>query len=128
MKSILNAHPIFPNFFGPSPVSLDVDGLTPSSGWTFLYGVLLVFVIFIYRRLLQTLFHVVLTKNGTKYLSSTQTDSSAHYCLYLDGSTGRGSIFGKALQEACSNNIALNTPFIGPFMFLRLYWMLYQKS
>ena len=36
--------------------------------------------------------------------------------------------FGKALQEACSNNIALNTPFIGPFMFLRLFWMLYQKS
>ena len=23
----------------------------------------------------------------------------------------------------CSNNIALNIPFIGPFMFLRLFWM-----
>ena len=28
----------------------------------------------------------------------------------------------------CSNNIALNTPFICPFMFLRLFWMLYKKS
>ena len=37
--------PFFPNFFAPSPVSLDVDGLTPSSGRTFLYGVFFVFAI-----------------------------------------------------------------------------------
>ena len=54
MKSILNGHPFF-NFFGPSPVSLDVDGLTPSSGHTFLYGVFFVFAIF-WRRLLQNCF------------------------------------------------------------------------
>ena len=65
---------------------------------------------------------------GTKYLVSTQTDSShiiAHTWMVVQAEE---YIFGKALQEACSNNIALNTLFIGPFMFLRLFWMLYQKS
>ena len=74
MKSILNAHPFFSNFFCPSPVSLDVDGLTPSSGRTFLYGVLLVFAIFIYRRLL-TLFHVYY-KEWHEITCTVQTDIS----------------------------------------------------
>ena len=47
--------PFFSNFFAPSPVSFNVDGLTPSSGCTFLYGVFLVFAIF-WRRLLQNFF------------------------------------------------------------------------
>ena len=34
----------------------------------------------------------------------------------------------EALQQLVSNNITLNTPFIGHFMFLRLFWMLDQKS
>ena len=67
--------PFFYNFFGPSPVSLDVDGLTPSSPHTFLYGVFFVFAIFFWRRLLQNCSHVF-TKNGMKYLFSMQTDSS----------------------------------------------------
>ena len=31
-------------------------------------------------------------------------------------------------SKLVSNNITLNTPFIGHFMFLRLFWMLDQKS
>ena len=34
----------------------------------------------------------------------------------------------KLYRKLVSNNIALNTPFIGHFMFLRLFWMLDQKS
>ena len=34
----------------------------------------------------------------------------------------------KLCRKLISNNIALNTPFIGHFMFLRLFWMLDQKS
>ena len=37
MKSILNAHP-FSNFLAPSPPSLDVPGLAPSSTLTFCRG------------------------------------------------------------------------------------------
>ena len=51
MKSFKNeihfeCSPFFSNFFGPSPVSLDVDGLTASSPHTFLYSVFFVFAIF----------------------------------------------------------------------------------
>ena len=43
-----------------------------------------------------------------------QTDSS-HIIAHTWMVAQAEEAFGKALQEACSNNIALNTPFIGPF-------------
>ena len=35
--------------------------------------------------------------------------------------------WGKLCSKLVSNNITLNTPFIGCFMLLRLFWMLDQK-
>ena len=36
--------------------------------------------------------------------------------------------WGRLCSKLVSNNITLNTPFIGHFIFLRLFWMLDQKS
>ena len=35
--------------------------------------------------------------------------------------------WGRLCSKLVSNNITLNTPFIGHFMFLRLFWMLDPK-
>ena len=66
--------PFFSNFFAPW-VSVDVDGLTPSSVHTVTlqYGIFFVLAI-VPEDFSELLLKCILTRNGTKYLSSVQTD------------------------------------------------------
>ena len=102
-------------------MSLDVDGLAPSSVRLFLCGVFFVFAILV-ENFLSPLFARVFTQSGAKHLFSAQTDSShiiARTWMVVQAEEA-------SLAKLC--RIALNTLFICPFMFLRLFWMFYQKS
>ena len=102
MKSIVNAHPFFQTSFGPSPVSLDVDGLAPSSVRLFLCGVFFVFAILV-ENFLSPLFAHVFTQSGAKHLFSVQTDSSHIIARTWMVVQAEEASLAKALQD-CSKH------------------------
>ena len=59
---------LFSNFFAPSPVSFNVDGLTPSSVCTVTlrYGIFFVLAI-VLEDFSELILNCILTRNGAKY-------------------------------------------------------------